>query len=149
MFSPYDDLPLPSYLDDYCYKDFENRCSLSRLCVTPDHIASLSKHEILFGLVKGSKNWHAGVLQIVHLTLIICAAWCIVSLLSEFGAIMNLLGDAATSNQKIPILLIMPIIQINMLVGIYKISSDWLPASLKSFSMATSTEMMKDRTAIN
>ena len=43
----------------------------------------------------------------------------------------------------------MPIIQINMLVGIYKITSDWLPATLKSFSMATTTEMMKDRTAIN
>ena len=43
----------------------------------------------------------------------------------------------------------MPIVQTNILIGIYKISSDWLPATLKSFSMAISTEMMKDRTAIN
>lgn len=35
-----------------------------------------------------------------------------------------------------------------MLVVSFKIFADWMPAALKTYSIATSTEMMKDRDTI-
>ena len=60
---------------------------------------------------------------------------------------MSSLGDTAASTQ-IPLRLVLPIIQCNMLAVSYKIFSEWLPAALKTYTVAISTEMMKDRSLI-
>lgn len=65
MFSPYDDLPVPDYLDQECLDEFEHRVSPLRCFISQERLTSLSKHEVLFGLTKASKYWHAGMLQIV------------------------------------------------------------------------------------
>jgi hypothetical protein len=65
--------------------------------VSNEHLATLSKHEILFGFTKSSKYWHGGVLQIVQLTLGICSAWTIVALCSEISTIFSMMGDTSAS----------------------------------------------------
>lgn len=62
LFSPYDDLPLPAYLEQENLSDFENRASCMRFMVSNEHLATLSKHELLFGFTKNSKYWHGGIL---------------------------------------------------------------------------------------
>ena len=44
--------------------------------------------------------------------------------------------------------MILPIIQFNLVVISFKIFTDKLPATLKTYMMVTSTEMMKDRKVI-
>jgi ABC-type multidrug transport system permease subunit len=66
------------------------------------------------------------------------------ALFTEFSSIFYLMGDMSASTQ-IPLMLVLPIIQINLLVVAFKVCSDWLPATLKSYTLTTSTEMMKDR----
>lgn len=115
------------------------RCFLSN-----DVLSTLSKHEILFGLSKSSRYWHAGMLQIVQLTLVIGSAWVVTSMVAQLGGIIAMLGDTAASTQ-IPIKLVMPIIELNMVAIAYKIFSESLPTLLKTYTVATSTEMMKNR----
>ena len=119
-----------------------------KCCVSRETLATLSRHEILFGFTKDARYWHAGLLQIVQLTLVVCVAWTIMALGSEVAAIVALLGDTAASTQ-IPVKLILPIVQLNILVVTFKVFSDWVPATLKTYAMATSTEMMKDRAVID
>lgn len=57
------------------------------------------------------------------------------------------MGDTAASTE-IPIKLVLPVFQINMLAFSLKIFSEWLPTALKTYTVATSTEMMKDRSLI-
>lgn len=66
---------------------------------------------------------------------------------AQLGGIVASLGDTAASTQ-IPIKLILPILQLNMLAVSYKIFCQWLPTLLKTYVVATSTEMMKDRSLI-
>lgn len=58
---------------------------------------TLSKHEILFGFTKSATYQHAIILQVVQLTLVICMAWTIMALLTEFGTIISMLDDTAAS----------------------------------------------------
>ena len=106
-----------------------------------EDLQTLSKHDLLFGYAKNSRYIPAGLLQIVQLMLTICVAWTVMSLFTEFSSIFNMMG-------QIPIKLVLPIIQINLLVVAFKVCADWLPATLKSYTLTTSTEMMKDRDII-
>ena len=74
-------------------------------------------------------------------------AWSVMALIMEFGSVLSLMGDTSASTQ-IPVRLILPIIQLSLLVVAFKVCADWLPATLKSYTLATSTEMMKDRKLI-
>jgi len=62
LFSPYDDLPLPSYLEQESLEEPENYRSLLRCFVSQEHLATLSKHELLFGVSKQARYWQAGIL---------------------------------------------------------------------------------------
>ena len=64
--------------------------------------------------------------------------------MSELGAILSSLGDTAATAQ-IPLRLVLPLLQCNMIAVSFKIFAEWLPAALKTYTVATSTEMMKDR----
>ena len=112
-----------------------------------EDLQTLSKHDLLFGYAKNSRYIPAGLLPIVQLILTICVAWTVMSLFTEFSSIFNMMGDMSASTQ-IPIKLVLPIIQINLLVVAFKVCADWLPATLKSYTLTTSTEMMKDRDII-
>jgi len=146
LFNTFDELPLPSYLERDCQKEFENRFLL-RVCVNQEQLASLSKHELLFGLRKSSRYWHAGVLQIVELTVVICSAWTLMALCGELSAIVQFVSDTQTSSQ-IALRLIMPIVRMHLVAVSYKLFADWLPEALCAHAVSTSTEMMKDRGAI-
>lgn len=72
--------------------DFENRV-LNRCFANAEHLATLSKHELLFGFSKAARYWNAGVLQVVQLILTICVAWTLMAIFSELSVVMVLLGD--------------------------------------------------------
>ena len=66
---------------------------------------------------------------------------------AEIGAIIALIGDTQASTQ-IPLRLLLPIVQLNLIYVAFKVFAEWLPAALTTHAMATSTEMMKDRSCI-
>ena len=99
IFSPYDDLPVPDYLDAECLKEFESRWSITKCFVSQATLSTLNKHEILFGFTKGSRYWHASVLQIVQLTLGISVAWTVMALCTEISNILSMIGDTSASTQ--------------------------------------------------
>jgi hypothetical protein len=149
LFSPYDELPLPNYLEQECLQEFENRVSrlVVKFFVSDEQLATLSKHELVFGFCKSSRYVVSGLLQIVELSLVVCSAWTIMALGSELGIIVSLIGDVQAST-AIPVRLVLPILQINLLAVSFKVLADWLPESIRSHTMATATEMMKDRTVV-
>ena len=60
----------------------------------------------------------------------------ICSLAAELSAIVSLMGDTAGSTE-IPIKLVLPVFQINMLAFSFKIFAEWLPTALKTYTLAT------------
>ena len=116
--------------------------------MSDEQLATLSKQEILFGFTKMSRYWHGGVLQIVQVTMVVCAAWALMAMVSEIDSIVDLIGAGGAASQEIPARLILPTVQFNLVVISFKIFADKLPATLKTYMMATSTEMMKDRKVI-
>jgi len=64
MFSPYDELPLPNYLEQECLQEFENRV-FNKCFANTETLATLSKHELLFGFTKTARHWNGGILQVV------------------------------------------------------------------------------------
>ena len=60
---------------------------------------------------------------------------------------MILLGDVEAST-TIPVRLILPTVQFCLLAAIFKVFADLMPATMHTYCMATSTEMMKDRNTI-
>ena len=69
------------------------------------------------------------------------------ALCSEIGAILSMMGDTSSSTE-IPLMLLWPVVQINMLAVSFKIFADWLPDCLALYSTETTTEMIKDRDLI-
>ena len=64
MFNPYDELPLPQYLDHEYLAEFENR-SVNKCFAKAETLATLSKHELLFGFTKTARFWNGGLLQCI------------------------------------------------------------------------------------
>ena len=149
LFSPYEELPVPDYLENDEEKEFFNqqKCSVLKMWTSRQEIESLNKHEVLFGYSKSARYIPAGLLQIVQFTLTICVAWSIMSILSELFAVTSLLGDTAAS-AEIPLRLLLPLIHVNLLVVAYKIYKEWMPNTLLTYTLCTSTEMMKERSLI-
>lgn len=67
---------------------------------------------------------------------------------SEFTEIMQLLGTPQ-ANTAIPIRLVLPAMQASILLYIYKLQAYIIPEQLIAYTVSTSTEMMKDRKAID
>ena len=105
----------------------------------------MSKHEALFSV---SRHFIGRVLQVVQLTLTVFVAWCFISLASEISEILQLVGTVE-ANTAIPIRLVLPCCQISLLLGVYNIMGSKLPESLRTYVLATSLEMMKDRSAVD
>lgn len=74
-----------------------------------EHLATLSKHELLFGFSKSSRYWMTGMLQIVQLMLVVSSSWTIMALGNELSSIVALIGDVQAST-AIPVRLVLPIL---------------------------------------
>ena len=151
LFSPYDDLPVPDYLDQKFLLEHETRFPCVqpyyRFLISDEKYASLSKHELLFGYSPNAKKWHQTMLQSIQLTIPMCIAWGFLSLCYETLTVVNLLNDP-DQTMFIPAKLIMPIFQINALIYCCWLIKDLLPDTLVQFCVLTNTEMMKDREAM-
>lgn len=82
LFSPYDELPLPNYLEQEYLGELENKVTrqVSKFFVSDEQLATLSKHELVFGFCKSSRFVNAAILQIIGLSLVVCSAWTIMAL---------------------------------------------------------------------
>ena len=104
-------MPLPNYLSNT-----ENRL-VNKWVLSADKLAGLSKHELLFCI---SKDSIGNILQVIQLTFVVCFAWTLMALGSEFSEVMLLLGTENAS-KAIPIRLVLPAVQISMLILAYKL----------------------------
>lgn len=130
MFSPYDELPLPQYLTNAEVR------SVNNYIMSADRLDTLSKHEKLFTF---SRGFISIVLQIVQFSLIVCSTLVFMALGNElfYAENMTFMGVAIL------------LVHVFILTVAYKLLQMFIPVSLCTYALATSTEMMKDRSAID
>jgi len=162
-FSHYEDSPIPEYLDCGGY-GHTNYLSFDRstfsideesqrktfLGFIPPSQASMemNKHEQLFGTLAVSKDFKFLVFQFLNAALIIVLAWSHICFLGySLTAVYKIMEDQKTK-MEICLLVLPPIAHLLIASACYAVLSNNCFDVLKTFTLTTNLEMMKDRKAI-
>lgn len=107
----------------------------------------MNRHEKLLGRYKFSKDITFVILQTLQFLMSICLCWTVIFVFSGFVTISNL-KDEVNKRPEVYSLTLILIIQLAFVVICTTISMSGMPATIRSYTLTTSLEMMKKRDII-